>query len=520
MGGSSAINILFWTHASQKDIDNWGALGNDGWSWDAVFPYYKKSENYMAPSGELEKELETGYIKPRIHGRHGAVDASFPAEHGPFDEAWPRTYANLGQAVNGDPKDGLALGGYTNLISMNSTVNERSFSANAYLNPALGRKNLKVITFALIEKINFESQKQHGDLVASGLTYSQGNKSHTIKARKEVLLCAGSFGSPHILELSGIGSSSLLKKQGIRVLLDNPNVGENLQDHAMVPLGWEVKKGIPTFDDFRDPKVFEAAYEEYVQNRTGPLSTGAISSALLSYKQILHSIKGSYPETSEAALTPTPDCPNPNGRAKQYKLLYQDLHDPNECIAQEIDNAGGISPQNANDSLTVFTTTLPGHFFTMWGVLEHPFSRGSVHLQSSDPKKYPLIDPNYLSHPLDAKVLGDIGLHCQKVAQTAPLADLLKGGGTVVQKGYETLTKQNAADWVRKSIMSEYHPCGTCAMLPKSDGGVVDSKLKVYGTKNLRVVDASIFPLIPRANLQTLVYAVAERVADWIKEGK
>ena len=132
-------------------------------------------------------------------------------------------------------------------------------------------------------------------------------------------------------------------------------------------------------------------------------------------------------------------------------------------------------------------TSLPGNWFTMWGVLEHPFSRGTVHLTLSEPTVYPDIDPNYLAHALDAHGLGDIGLHMQKVAQTPPLSNLLKEGGKVVQKGYEVLTEENKEEWVRKSFMSKYHLCGTCAMMSEKEGGVVGSKLMLYGPTNLRV---------------------------------
>jgi choline dehydrogenase len=517
LGGSSAINVLFWTHASRWDLDNWGVLGNEGWSWDEMLPYFRRSESLMQPERKPAEELELGYLRPELHGKKGPVNTSVPREHLPFGEAWPRTYKKLGQSVDGDPRDGLALGGYTNLLSMDSRTNERSFSATAYLGPATGRKNLKVVTNALVEKVVFAENRVNGKLVVMGVRYRKDNTSNTVQAKNEVLLCAGSYGSPHILELSGYGSQELLEKYGIPVLYDNPNVGENLQDHAMMPLAWEVKPGIFTYDNLRNATVFNDAYEQYLANRTGSLSTGSLSSALLSYDQILDPIHGK-PAGPGAVSAPPTDNMNPDARVKQYGLLVNSLRDPHECIAQEIHIAGGISPQLANDSLSVLRTTLLGNFFTMLGVLEHPFSRGSVHLTSSDPTVYPAIDPNYLAHAVDAKVLGDIGLHVQKVAQTSPLSDLLKDGGKVLQEGYPVLTQSNKEDWVRKSLMSEYHPCGTCAMMPTKEGGVVDPRLKVYGTTNLRVVDASIFPLIPRANLQTLVYAVAERAVEWIKE--
>jgi choline dehydrogenase len=235
-------------------------------------------------------------------------------------------------------------------------------------------------------------------------------------------------------------------------------------------------------------------------------TTGA-SSGLLSCPQIGCSDlqqPTSFPKTT------------PPGLAAQYKLLSKYFQ--TEAVTQELTVDGGMSPQYANDTTKLFTTSLTGNFFTLLGVLEHPFSRGSTHIQSSDQNVYPSIDPRYLSHPFDLAVLSKIALHLQVIAQTPPLSSLLVNNGTSYQSGYYALNEINVGEWIKKNLQSEYHPAGTCAMMPRDKGGVVDAKFKVYGVDGLRVVDASIFPMLPRGNLQTLVYAIAERAADWIKE--
>lgn len=141
-----------------------------------------------------------------------------------------------------------------------------------------------------------------------------------------------------------------------------------------------------------------------------------------------------------------------------------------------------------------------------------------MHITSSDHTAYPAIDPNYLSHPLDLFIIGQSLLHLQKVARTPPLSTHLLDGGHAFQEGFYELNEENVEEFVRDSFSSEYHPIGTCAMGPRSEGGVVDERLRVHGTKGLRVVDASVFPLQARGNLASLVYAVAERAADFIKE--
>ncbi|EPS36375.1 hypothetical protein H072_10091 [Dactylellina haptotyla CBS 200.50] len=505
LGGSSAINFLFWTHPSQKDINDWGLLGNANWTWNALKPYFKKSEQYVAPSAQIENNLQTQYIVPASHGNSGPIKTGFPDWYTSITEAWPRTFANRGLGVNGDPKDGLALGGYTNLLNLDLSTHTRSYAATGYYAPNAGRPNLHLFTGSLVRKVLFTTQG--GSKVASGVQFVKNGTTTTLQATKEVIIAAGAFGSPQILELSGIGKTSLLNQHSIPVVFNNPNVGENLQDHVYVPIGFQVNDGIFTLDSFRDEAVFNAALQEYLVNKTGPISVSGASSALLSLRQIAGN--GYFPSLYNTASSNV-------GLASQYALQIKGLF--TEAVAQELLLGAGINPPWQNDTSKLFNSGLAtGNFLSFLGVLEHPFSRGSSHIKSSDPSVYPSIDPNYLSHPLDIEILSKIVLHLQTMARSAPLSDLLKGNGTVYQPGYHELTPSNVKAWIKSALQSEFHPSGTCSMLPQSKGGVVDAKFKVYGVKKLRVVDASIFPLLVRANIQSLVYAVAERAADFIK---
>lgn len=520
LGGSSAINYLAYTHASQVNIDNWGALGNANWSWAELEPYYRKSENYTAPSAKVASALNTSYIDLAIHGMGGEIHNAFPYEWTKLDEAWPRAYDTLNIGVKADPRDGLALGGYTILTNIdleNGTT--RSYAATAYLNPVRHRTNLKVYTNALVEKINFKNSS--GNSYASSVSFSINGTAYSIGAKQEVLLTAGSFGSPQILELSGIGNASVLAAAGVKTVVNNTNVGENLQDHVYMPLGYQVVPGISTMDELVNETIFDAAYDQYLANGTGPLSLVALGGALLSLEQILPdplehytflanflasvgigALQGSY----------TPE------KLEQYALIVKDIVAEQE-VTQHMNTASGMNPVFANDTTKLFTPPTPGNYFTILGVLEHPLSRGNVHINTSDPASYPLIDPHYLEHPADLAMLSKIALHIQnKLAQAYPLSTVLKGNGTVYQDVYVTLNETNVESEIKRLLQSEYHPSGTCAMLPKNKGGVVDARLKVYGVEKLRVIDASVVPLQPRANLQTLVYALAERAADFIKE--
>ena len=356
------------------------------------------------------------------------------------------------------------------------------------------------MTEALVEQVSLIRKNRPAKLVADGVKFRTKGKSYIVKAKKEIILSAGTFGSPKILELSGIGSPKILKKIGIKVLYPNENVGENLQDHMLVPLGFEVADGQVTAEALRDVKIFNDALAQYIQNRTGPLSTGLCSSALLSYEQILlEPLKKKIPKGLDEVLAFSRRAGHP-GLAHQYELTREKLLDPTEAVAQHIFTASGFTPSLGDNPRAYFGTTSPGSYFTLLGVLEHQFSRGSVHINSSNPFSYPRIDPNYLGAKVDLELFADIMLHLQTIARAEPLASLLKKKGHVFQPGYFELNESNVRAHIKNTQNSEYHPCGTCSMSPRGKGGVVNERLRVYGTSNLRVVDASIFPLQVRAN--------------------
>lgn len=284
LGGSSALNLIYWTHASQQDIDGWGELGNPGWSWKELLPYFLKSETYHAPTAAVAEQVDTAFIEPPLHGDHGSVQNFFPPFYDTFYKAWEPTYKALGLGPTGDPKGGLAIGAYATLLTIEPHNVSRSYAATAYYKPNARRPNLAVLTGALATQIVFKPQTQPP--VATGLTFSAEGRSYAATAKREVIICAGAFQSPQLLELSGVGGASLLQSKGVEVVYENPNVGENLQDHVLLPLAFEAASGEATFESLRDETVFEKALAEYTVNHTGPLASGTTNS-YVSYAQIL-----------------------------------------------------------------------------------------------------------------------------------------------------------------------------------------------------------------------------------------
>ncbi|KAK0744749.1 choline dehydrogenase [Apiosordaria backusii] len=518
LGGGSSINFMLWTHASTRDIDMWGELGNKNWSWKQLQPYYKKSEQFVTPSKKVQHDLGINYLDDSLRGKKGPIVNTFPEVYGPFQQTWSKTYKNLGLGVNGDPRGGKALGGFANPFNIDAKTKERSYPGNKYYLPAKGRKNLKVITGALVTKIHTDIRKQGALPTATGVEYVKDGAKYDVWVSKEVILSAGAIESPKLLELSGIGSPKLLNKLGIKVVVNNGFVGENYQNHLMLPLGFMAKPHLTTAEDFANSTVFQTALDKYLTTRTGPLTVVNASSALLSLTHLGGSI---------SSLPPLPKVETSPGLQAQHNLLLASLKSNTTASAHEISLAGGVSPWHYNSSKLAFSASPStskndrdtGKYYTLLTLLQQPFSRGSVHISSSSPTTPPIINPKYLSHPIDRHLTRLGALHLQKVASTPPLSDLLVGGGKVFQPGYpaKEITKDNVDDYIREYMLLAYHHSGTCAMMPRSRGGVVDERFKVYGITGLRVVDASVFPMVPQGTINSLVIAVAERAGDFVR---
>jgi len=512
LGGSSAINGMMCTYSSKEDIDSWEKLGNPGWSHDDLAPYYKKFANFTEPSKKTAQfyHIDDEVIDKELHDANGPIRTSFTNNKRIGGDAWVKTFNKLGLKMTADPQSGHGNGGYSNLITVDPASGTRSYAGTAYYQPNINRQNLVVLTEAQVNKITFNHHS--GRIFANGLDFTSFGFNYHVTAQREILICAGSIQSPKILELSGIGSRNVLEPLGIKVVVENRNVGENFQDHGIVPLSYQAAEGVTTFDSFEIAGVESAATVQFYANQTGLLNSLIDSNANLSYQQV-DQRTGHVSSTPIAKLTQAAVIDAVPILKKQYKLLGEALLNPKDSAYQMIYIPVGVQKGFANGE----GSPSPGNFITFYVSVARPYSRGSVHITSKDPTAAPIIDPNYLSHPLDIELFSDGVLFLQYLATMEPFASLLKDGGKAFHPGFQHLTKETAGEFCREALTSEYHPLGTCSMMPEEEGGVVNPKLKVYGVANLRVVDASIFPLEIRNNLQTSVYAVAEKAADIIK---
>ncbi|RSL40280.1 hypothetical protein CEP54_016154 [Fusarium duplospermum] len=478
LGGSSAMNFLCYDRAASAEYDAWGELGNPGWNWNTMINGMTKSENFTGNDGD-------------VHGRTGPIKSTYNRIIPDVLKPWQSVVNKLGVPTN----DGGSLGGDplgvmfqpTNIDVTNYT---RSYSANSYL-PKAG-PNLSVRTNAHVAKVLFS---QSNGLAATGVALDDGS---IIQARKEVILSAGSIQSPGLLELSGIGQAAVLAKAGVKKLLDLPGVGENYQDHLRTSNTYRLKEGYESFD----PMMFDAegtlAKEQFnlwLQNKVSWYDYTSSAYAFLNWAQVSN-------ETRKGLTILASDGFASNGTVVDKKKLEY-LSDPSIPQLELLLEANYVGAAGYPG----------GKFITIFSSIMHPMSRGSVHINPHTPTGKPDIDLKYLTNEYDVRALIEGAKFARKVAETEPLRSVWEAE---TEPGPDVTTDQQFRDFAVKTVNSFYHPIGTCAMLPKKDGGVVDSNLKVYGTKNLRVVDASIIPVQLSGHIQTAVYGIAETAAQKI----
>lgn len=519
LGGSGAVNAELYLPPTKKLIDSWALLGNDGWDWDGLGQYYAKAHTSPQVPETLEKSLGIDGWTIKNDISKGPLKLSFPGNpRHPIREAWAETFKEKGYLMANNPwADPLmGVGAFSNTANIDPALKERSHSGNAYYAPIMGRKNLHIITDALVEKVLF-----HGHpITATGVQYRHGTETKTATARKEVILAAGALQTPKLLELSGVGNADILGQHRIEVVKHVESVGENLQDHLLCGMVFEANDDLETLDIFFEPQELGKAMNEYATSHTGPLTTCGIHTC--AYMPVTkHQSEAGKKLLSELLSRNQPSLGDSPGKGQARDRAYYDitsktLQDPKAPSAAYITSLvqGGFAP----DPLTGKPPLpIPGRYVDLIAILAQPLSRGNVHIASKDISEDPVIDPRYLTNPVDLEIFAEHVLSLRTLAASQPLTNLLKQPLKISPSSANFTELDAVKEYIKGRSISMWHPAGTCAMLPESKGGVVDTRLKVYGIENLRIVDASVVPLLPPGNLQSTVYALAEKAADLIK---
>ncbi|TFK33762.1 hypothetical protein BDQ12DRAFT_766091 [Crucibulum laeve] len=501
LGGSSSINGGHYTRGLSAQYDAWSSLlepaeASVGWNWQSLWNYMKKgglyfilhfSETFSPPNSQ--QAAKGAQSIPSYHGSSGPVQVTYPdlMYGGPQQPKFIDTIVGL----TGITHSADLNGGAPNCVSITPlTMNwhdsdHRSSSAQAYLTPVEGqRTNWVTLTKHLVTKITWANSSI--PLTASGVQFapaSNGSARYTAHARSEVIIAGGAIQTPALLQLSGIGDSSILGPLGINTLIDLKTVGRNLQEQTMNSLG----AGGNGFNTGGRGPSDAIAYPNLYQV-FGNEANATINRIRSSLSAWASSQAGSG--LSASAL-------------EQIFEVQADLIINNNAPVVELFYDTGFPDDLGID---------------MWQLL--PFSRGSVKIKSNNPFTYPQINVNYFSVSLDLDIQVAGARLARKILTSPPLNSLSTGetipGGSVPDNA-DRGSDQDWKKWIQNGFASVAHPIGTAAMMKRSLGGVVDAQLKVYDTQNVRVVDASILPLQISAHLSSTLYGVAEKAADMIK---
>ncbi|MEE2642738.1 MAG: GMC family oxidoreductase N-terminal domain-containing protein [Planctomycetota bacterium] len=453
LGGSSSTNAMAYVRGNRNDYDGWASLGNPGWAYDDVLPYFIKSEH-----NEQASELDDGY-----HGQQGPLNVTFQNRfQTPFSNAFIESGAAIGLKPNRD-YNGLSQ---TGIGKLQFTIrNGQRFScASAFLHPALGRKNLHLTTGGTVARVLIEKNR------ACGVELQSGQKMETCRAEREVILAAGAFGSPQILMLSGVGDPQELARHRIKVQASLPGVGRNLQDHLMFPVccSSPLRKGMNHYTTWYHQVL---ALMQFLLFRRGMMASSILEAAAFFNLEDLT-------------------------RSPNFQLHFAPMHLEDRYDWDKY-------------HLKTFRTATDG--FTFLPSLLQPQSRGIVRLRSSLPTDSLLIDPNFLSVPDDLRHLVQGG----KLAWEMLNHPAMKKMSRKIHLDWNPASDTDWARHIRKSVETIYHPVGTCSM-GTDPWSVVDSELKVHGISSLRVVDASIMPRIVTGNTNAPVCMIAEKGASMI----
>lgn len=443
LGGCSSNNAMIYIRGNKQDYDEWSAAGNPGWSYDEVLPYFKKAENQEA-------------INDEYHGKGGPLNVMTRRYTNPLSDVFVKAGQELGYPktndFNGAQQEGF---GYYQVTHKNG---ERCSTARGYLHPVADRANLTIEINAKVERIVIQ------DGIVTGVLYNKNGKSHSVDASQEVILSAGAYHSPQVLQLSGIGDGDQLKKHNIDVVKHLPGVGQNLQDHLVffAVFNTSFKNTLDAAERF--PQVLKNLFN-YLVLKKGPFSSNVGEA-------------GAFVKSSE----------------KQPAVDIQYHFAPNYFVEHGFKNP----------------TT--GNGYSIGGKIVNPSSKGSVSIGSSNYKDAPVIDHNYMSTQDDV----ERAVWGYKLAEKLGKSKAFGPYRTSMHLPAQSFSDDaQIEDYIRSTGETLYHPSSTCKM-GNDDMAVVDHELKVHGVKNLRVVDASVMPNVTRGNTNAPTIMIAEKAADMI----
>ncbi|KAJ3552193.1 hypothetical protein NP233_g12938 [Leucocoprinus birnbaumii] len=490
LGGTSSVNYMTYTRGSSQDWDRYAAIsGDDGWKWDNIFTDVLKAEKWVAPS---DHHNTTGQYDPQFHNTTGVTSVSLPGY--PLPNIDPRIIQTTKDLPDEFPftedyNSGNPLGvGWSQ--STIDTRGRRSSAATSYLGPKyISRPNLHVLLHAKVTRL-VRTGTKNGKPEILGVQFVNSTntaQNFTVKARKELVLSAGSVNTPQLLQLSGIGDKSLLSSLNIPVVVNNPSVGRNLSDHPRLTNLWYANSN-QTFEAAqRNQTLADEEFDEW-QEGTGPLVDSFTNQ--LAFLRVPANDTTFWSQFNSSTF----EDPAAGDITPHYELLF----------------SNGIVPGAVPLPAT-------GSFFNIIAVVVSPASRGSIMINSSNPLAHPVINPGFLTEDFDFEVMKYAVHSAQRFVAGPAWSDYILGPYPGSDNTTMAGTEEQLGQYVRQNTGTIWHPTATASMSPVgADWGVVDPDLLVKGVSGLRIVDMSVLPRVPAAHTQSPAYIVGERGASLV----
>ncbi|EXJ80767.1 hypothetical protein A1O3_07051 [Capronia epimyces CBS 606.96] len=502
-GGGTTVNGMELDRASAADYDSWELLGNPGWGWQGMFPYFKKArhEPHIPAAADRTIEAKYNYTWDESAYGNGPLQASFPDFEYPDNYPFFDAFAELDVPFIREHAAGQAVGYFWTPASLDPKKKTRSSSLNAYYDPVSSRPNLELLARHQVTEVLFKDTSL--EAVGVKAVDRATGREVQFKANKEVILAAGAVHTPQILQLSGIGPKEVLQASGVTVKLDFPAVGSNFQDHPVAYLNWNVSNSFPYPGILSvNATFYNESLALYLNHLTGPFTKAQANSVgFLSLETLTDQASSLLADLSaQDAASYLPPVYNSSqellaGFTAQRKILVNQLGAGSVGVLELPFNGGGSLPN----------------------ALEKPLSRGTVYLNASNPTGEPVVTHYAFQNPFDKSQLHAMVQFTRRLMSTDALASL-NPVETLPGPQYQTLDEIFNALASTSLGPTFAHPSGSCPMMPRKYGGVVAPDLLVYGTRKLSIIDSSILPIIPAAHLQASLYAVAEKAADVIKK--
>ncbi|KAF2179482.1 GMC oxidoreductase [Zopfia rhizophila CBS 207.26] len=506
VGGCSAINAQMFDRGSAADYDAWGDVAGQeyreaGWTWDGLLPYFRKSTTFTPPSAADVEKYGYTYDVEAAYGGDGPIHAIYPPFQWPSEKIMREAWKDLGVPSPIEGAGGDATGVFWIPSSQDPKTQTRSYARTGHYDAVANRSNYHLLVGHKVTELVLTRNGNGRRIEAQGVKIQavSGNSSAIeVRSDQEVILAAGAIHTPGILQRSGIGPSNVLTAAGIEVKVELPGVGQNFQDHAISSMFYNLTTDVSPnpMQMFMNATLMQEARRQYEQNKTGPLTlSGGNSGAFIP----LSTLTNNSQSIISALSAQSPSAYFPNGTHSTIIEGYQSQLDMLKNLLSSKEAATFEYPISPGGAIPV---------------LLKPLSRGSVNINSKIPAGEPLINYRTFSNPLDLTMFIEGAKIMRRLYSTRSAKTL---GSVEMFPGDAVITDSEWRVWLEKSVSpSFYHPVGTAALMPKSLGGVVDPELRVHGVESLRVVDASVMPLIPGTHTSSTVYAVAEKAAEVI----